>query len=272
MTWCLGFGFPQFSVLMGDVGTYRQTSTGAWEPLPVGVLKLSLLGPNLAVGFAGSVLIGRSLLEALEHQAAPYPNTIWHPDKAFQWTKTYVEQNYEQYPENARDLGCQLLFVAQEPYPRKWGLPDFGAVAKIRCPTPGSTEVRYERRSAFDIVHIGDAGASEKYREALPKLRTDNSLFNLVYVYTAAPNQTWAGQILCSQVSSAVSADPTDTISDYFFVATVGLLGGALASNNGMFSRPPSSLPVATTYAEYRHLMDQHHGSSGAVLAAQAVA
>lgn len=97
MTWCLGFGLFQFSVLMGDIRTSNKDAvTGEYRPLDdVGISKITLLGPNLAVAFSGSVRIGRHVLELMERKAATYEGDLWHPDKVISWMRAYLAEHYE---------------------------------------------------------------------------------------------------------------------------------------------------------------------------------
>lgn len=277
MTWCLGFGLFQFSVLMGAIRTSKKDGvTGEYRPLDVGISKITLLGPNLAVGFSGSVCIGRRVLELMERKAATYEGELWHPDKVISWTRAYLAEHYESdYPSEERKAGLCFLFVAQAPYLPPH-LPDYGIVAKICYPRqtdpnrvpPGV----YERRNAFQVMHIGDYRAAEKYAEALPRLRANNSLFGLIGFHKAAPGKPLPAQILSRAISDAVARDPTDTISDEFVVATVALDAGAMDSNRGMFGRPAGSVPIARNYDEYVWLLHQSYGEAAAVLAEGAVA
>lgn len=119
---------------------------------------------------------------------------------------------------------------------------------------------------------IGDYRAAEKYADALPRLRANKSLLDLVDFHRAAPGEPWPAQIISTAISNAVARDPTDTISDEFVVATVALDAGAMGSNRGMFGRPAGSVRIARNYDEYIWLLQQTHGEAAAVLAEGAVA
>jgi hypothetical protein len=251
VTWVIGaasiFGY---GVILSDVRvTFRDGSTADI------LKKAHPLGPYIAAGFAGSVLIGYRLLESLrQFLIPPEDNVAWQPEWVAERWAAIAKEVYESSSLEERKLGARLLMVGISP-DQNMGTPDVPRVYIIRFASPHFVP-GFVRRG-LNVAHIGSGSTVRRYVQG----------FRSHFRYTASSLKAeigsphgWA-QMLGSTVDLIANKHPLDGVSPHVHIIQVRLGEFSQGVNNRKTYMPDGSGPllfempdVAADYPEFRRL------------------
>ncbi len=213
--------------------------------------KVYAVGPRIALGFAGSVAIGFSMVQRLSQLLRPVrPGKAWLPPVVAEWWPGDARQVFAAAPEVERALGCHLMMfgahpnlnVGDSPWPQCY-------VYRFRGPDFAPIET-----AGMEVVSIGSGEGVEPYQRALEELGEDDSLLELE---AAAPGASGWG--LMSAVTSLIRRTPTRGISRHLHVCLVRRTGISIQPNDEhWFGHPEMDLvmpPVARSMGALERLL-----------------
>jgi hypothetical protein len=256
MTWVVGRAGPfGYGVAVSDV---RVTFPDGSERDCL--QKIHKIGPDLAVGFAGSVAIGleivRQLTVALGRLTA---ERALDPSSVAKDLPLGTRQLFAMFPADVRRLGCELLLLG--PHPQE----SDGAAPWPKCYLYRFQSPKFDPipARADEIVSIGSGSGVQPYADALKRLAGDFEMLKLESLWRGG-----AGLGLMEAISAVINKHPVSGISRHVHLCLVGP-GRVLLGNNDRTrqERPQHNFimpPVARTWDEYVGL-----ASGGKVSAAQ---
>lgn len=237
--------------------------------------KVYPVGPYLMAGFAGSVLIGMTLIDHLqrslaqtippEGQAPPGHRFAFNPDTvAEDWAEAAADI-FSNMPENERNLGSQILIVGVDSA-RNNGAPKFPYVHIAKLNWPNYTpEFSPQVNSA---QHIGRGSEIVDFVSAIQnhmEIGADSFQANM-----GGP-AAWA-QMLGHSVGRVVKDNPVNGIGSHVNI-DVCMLGGFHHNNNNERIHYPDGRivevempPIAQNYDEFLEMCEERgRAAAGAV-------
>ena len=217
MTWIIGRGGPfGHAVGISDIRiTLPDRSTHDC------LRKLYKLGPQLVLGFAGSVQIGLEMVSQLAAiLGADDDRRIWDPRGVADRLPVGAKAFFHTFPPKLRAKGCQLILLSAHPKESD-GLHTRCFVHRFTAPDFHPIEAR-----AGEIVSIGSGATIGPYADALSKLGSDMEMFKLELGFPGG-----SGLALMMSISSLLKRNPSRGISQRLQVCLVGRDSIRLGSN-----------------------------------------
>lgn len=217
MTWIVGRALPfGFAAAVSDI---RVTTPNGHKDC---LQKVHKVGPFMAMGFAGSALIGLLMVERLQQLlAAAQPDEAWEPEAVAQWWPEDAKEIFENVAQKADDPSCELMLLSAHPrqdtggsnwakcYVHLFRSPDFEPeLAQPDGIIPGGSKA----------VAIGCGHESAHYREVL-----DRASEYVSGTHGPVMHGTLTGPLLAA-VRLAVVNHPTPGVSRLLQLCTVSRL------------------------------------------------
>lgn len=174
MTWIVGKALPfGYAAAVSDIRV--TTPDGTWDCLQ----KVHEVGPFMAMGFAGSPLIGFRMVETLQNLlAVAQPDEAWEPESVAQWWPEDAREVFKRDAPLVDDPVCELMLLSAHPtqdtgdpnwprcYVHRFRSPDFEPeLAEPDGIIPGESKA----------IAIGCGNESVPYREMLDHTTEDFS-------------------------------------------------------------------------------------------------
>lgn len=253
MTWIIGRAGP-FGHAVG-VSDIRITLGNGTE-LDC-LQKVYKVGPQLVLGFAGSVAIGLKVVAQLGTALAPPEDTTgWDPHYIAEGLPIGTRQLFDSFPAKQRSLGCELILLSAHP------MENDGPAPWARCYVHRFYAPKFEPVEAAQaqIVSIGSGAGIEPYREALDAFSKDTEVFKLEVGF---PGGSGIGTM--SSLTSLLSRNPTTGISQHLQICLVGRENVRLGTNSAFTSHDEAidePMPdVATSMDELTQLLGEPSSS-----------
>jgi hypothetical protein len=111
MTWIVGRAMPfGYAAAVSDI---RVTTKNGYKDC---LQKIYEVGPFMALGFAGSALIGFLMVETLKNLLAEaQPDEAWEPEAVVEWWPEYARGVFEEYAPKVDDPTCELMLLSAHP-------------------------------------------------------------------------------------------------------------------------------------------------------------
>ena len=247
MTWVIGRAGPfGYAVGLSDIRVTLQDGTE--ENC---LQKIYDIGPNLALGFAGSVIIGFAIVEQLKATInIKESNTELDPLVVANRVPNIVQEIFNSFPLKIREDKCHLMLLSAHPtendgaapwarcYIHKFLSPDFKpSVAPLR-----------------EIVSIGSGSSIDPYIQALRGLETNLDLFRLET--GTMPGSAYA---LVYSITSMLRRTPIAGISNHLHICIVERDGVQIGKNNEIVHDHPEDNftmpPVAQSWEELQEIL-----------------
>ena len=168
MTWVIGRAGPfGHAIGLSDIRITLQDGTER-DCLQ----KMYKIGPQLVLGFAGSVAIGLELVAQLGKSLQPPDDTGgWDPHYIAKGLPIGTRQLFSLFPANQRELGCKLMLLSAHP------TENDGEAPWARCYVHRFYAPNFEpiETAQAKIVSIGSGTDVKPYRDALESLSRDKS-------------------------------------------------------------------------------------------------
>ncbi|MCH8878079.1 MAG: hypothetical protein IIA89_14875 [Chloroflexi bacterium] len=189
--------------------------------------KIYKVGPQLVLGFAGSVAIGLEIVAELGVALQPPEDGRWDPHYIAEGLPIGTRQLFSSSPANERELGCQLMLFSAHP------TENDGAAPWARCYVHRFYAPSFEPIEAAqaDIVSIGSGANVELYIEALEAFSQDMEMFKLEQGFPGG-----SGVGLMSSLTSLLMRVPTAGISRHLHICLVGRESVRLGTNDAFTS------------------------------------
>ncbi len=247
MTWVIGRAGPfGYAVGISDI----RVTLGNGEERDC-LQKIYQIGPQLALGFAGSVAIG---FEIVNHLSA----TFHSQEKNLTYDSKTVTENlikdmrdiFSSSPDYEKALGCHLMLLFAHPINNDGDAPWAKCyLYRLYAPDFKPTVAR-----SAEIVSIGSGNNVKSYIKALRRLENDLDMFKLEAM---TPSGAAAG--LLNSISSELNKRPAPGISNHLHICIVGRNGVMLGKNDIEGHIMP---PVATSMKELHSLIHDASASS----------
>ncbi len=264
MTWIVGRAMP-FGYAAG-ISDIRVTLADRAEHDCL--QKVYPVGRFMAMGFAGSILIGFEMVSRLTQLLENVdPQMAWDPNAVAEWWPVDAREVFESFEEVDRKNGCELMLLSAHPtehlgndaWPRcfvhRFRAPVFTAELAGPSPVFGI---------ASEAVSIGYGSVIEVYREALQHVGAD---FTQLQMEVGNPGGMAYG--LMFAVRAEVERNPVPGISPQVQVCTVRRgnidVGHYDRQALGNPARDLAMPPLATTPAELCQLL----GGTAAIVGAR---
>jgi hypothetical protein len=226
MTWIVGRAFPfGCAAAVSDIRVTHKNGL-----IKDCLQKVHHVGPFMALGFAGSALIGLRMVEKLQSLLGEaQPDEAWAPEVVAQW---WPEEAREVFEENARlidDPICELMLLSAHPT-QDTGDPNWPRcfVHRFRHPNfvPELADPDGLMPGGSKAVAIGCGNESDRYREVLDH-STDYS-----GIHGSVMPGDFAARLL-SAVRIAVVNHPTPDVSSLLQLCTVSRQYVRIINANG---------------------------------------
>ena len=258
MTWVVGASsILGYGVMVSDV---RITfSDGTQSDM---LRKVYPIGPWMLAGFAGSVLIGMTLLDNLQRSlAATIPQNgpegygfVFNPDAVAEHWAPRAAEIFARMPVEEQALGSQILLVGVNNPPPENPLPpnsqQLPYVHIIKFSWPNFEPQHAAER--WTAQHIGSGANIERFVESIKGLfNFENGTLNV----EMTPGG-W-GTLIGYSVGRLVRENPVDGIGAHANIDTCHLGGMYRGNNNERIFPPDGSIiniempPIAETYEEF---------------------
>lgn len=261
MTWVIGTATPfGYAAGLSDIritfpdGTERDC-----------LQKIHAVGRLLAAGFAGSVLIGLTMIDALRNALNPIPNShAWKPAHVAKELQFAAQQIFYDSPEEAQKLGCEIillgvhplsaeemkdkLFLPTEAYKLRW--PDFEPIKA----KPG------------EVLSVGSGNDVPPYQELLAELSEPSELTQQIEQLEAGMPGGMA-QAFMLTIGKRIEENPAPGISSCLHLCLVSQTGVLIRNNNRKWITKRADLKdvvmpeVATSLHELERLLSANVGS-----------
>lgn len=186
--------------------------------------KMYKIGPQLVLGFAGSVAIGLELVAQLGTVLKPKDKTgSWDPQYIAERLQIGTRELFNLFPEHQRLLGCELMLLSAHP------TENDGAAPWARCYVHRFCSPKFESLEAAQaqIVSIGSGSDVKPYAEVLDALSVDVEMFKLEMGFPGG-----SGLGLMSSLTSLLLQNPTAGISRHLHICIVGRDSVRIGTNN----------------------------------------
>ena len=218
--------------------------------------KVYRVGPQIAAGFAGSVLAGMNLLQRLaDLLSAATPTEVWNPAEVAKWWPQDARDLFSQIPEAERTLRAEMILLASYFAPRPFG--------RAFVYTFTSPDFEPIKANTFDVVSIGKGSGIKTYREKLSALSQNFDLFKLE---AGRPGGSALGLDL--SITERIESLPIAGISPHLHVCLVFPDRVEIRTNDRRYfdGRPPFEMPpVANSYEEFiEFARSRGHSAAGA--------
>lgn len=224
------------------------------------------VGPHIVAAFAGSVVIGFSLLQNLiDHLQPPEDapeNGCWQPNVVAAHWAPIAKKNFELFSETEKKLGAQVLLVG--PHPTENGIA--GRAIPYICKLSAPSFKPEFRRNGASALGIGRGQNVPYYTEAVADaLDVRNGLLEAGEVGRIGG---WA-QLFAIAINHALQRHPVAGISEHVHFH-IAMRGEIHFGNSDRRLLPPEGPPieirmptVAQSYEEFC-AMAQHLGADAA--------
>lgn len=242
MTWVIGRAGPfGYAVGLSDI---RVTLGNGAE---VDCLqKIYRVGPNLALGFAGSVKIGLRIAEELG--AGLYisnPDYAHDPKIIAKYLFVGAQKIFESFPPKIRGAHCHLMLLSAHPQENDGAAP----WAKCYVHRFYSPDFQPHTARTAEIVSIGSGGTVNHYAQALRKLKFDIDLFKMEPM-----EKHGSAYGLLLSITSTINKTRIKGISNHLHICLIGRDGVKLGRNDLIKqSNPEENLimpPVAQSWGQ----------------------
>jgi hypothetical protein len=221
LTWIVGTSTPfGYAIAASDI---RVTLSDGTE-LDC-LRKIHAVGRNIALGFAGSVEIGFSMVHRLYAALRSQDQRGSIPGEVARMWQAEAQLVFENSPPAEQALGTELMMIGVRPV-TSVDIPGQGeadvwqaSVYVFRGPVFASMRINH-----FRVVSIGSGSVVSAYAEALERTSKDPTLLHFAGAGGAAV-------ILGSNIKSDVQNSPTPGISPHVHVC-VAAHGGILIKSN----------------------------------------
>lgn len=257
MTWVIGRAGPfGYAVGLSDI---RITLPNGSEKDCL--QKIYNVGPMLALGFAGSVVIGLEIVNQLSAAlSVTENNSAWNPLEIAEHLHIGTKEIFNSFPQKIRAGGCHLMLLSAHPTENDGAAPWARCyVHRFRHP-----DFRPLPDNPTEIVSIGSGSQVKHYIDALRNLEKD---FELLKMETMMPQASALG--LAMSVTSAINKNPVDGISPHLHICLVGREGIKLGNNDTDVQDHPEENftmpPVAQSWEELQEIL-KLTGSSKSII------
>jgi hypothetical protein len=214
MTWIVGASSP-FGVAAALSDIRVTLADGSERDC---LQKIYPVGPFLAMGFAGSVAIGFSMVAHLSLSLSGVPpDCAWMPDAVADWWPTNAREIFHEAPPAEQESGCQLLLAGVHPT-QGFGPPEFARpyVYTFSCPV-------FEPKLAAvsTAISIGSGAFIDEHRRLLENLSAWPGDHKPVWFQTATMGPRGLGLGFALSLTRQLQDMPQRGISPHLHVCIV---------------------------------------------------
>jgi hypothetical protein len=226
MTWIVGRTLPfGYAAAVSDI---RVTTPNGYKDC---LQKVYEVGPFMALGFAGSALIGFRMVETLQNLlAVAQPDEAWEPEVVAQWWPEDAKEVFEQYAQVVDDPVCEMMLLSAHPT-QDTGNPNWPRCYVHRFRSPYFEPELAEPDGVFPggskAVAIGCGDESSRYCEVLDHATDYNP-----GTHGSVMQGEFTSRLLF-EVRSTVVNYPTPDVSPFLQLCTVNRLYVRIIDANG---------------------------------------
>ena len=146
--------------------------------------KIYPVGRFLALGFAGSVKIGFSMIDRLTELLTGPADSAWNPIAVAEWWQSDAKAVFDSHTDEQKNLGCELMLISADPFQNAGDVPwAMSYVHIFRSPDFASEMAR-----PSGIVSIGSGSAFPACQEAVAQILAENDeTANLTLMESGVP-------------------------------------------------------------------------------------
>jgi hypothetical protein len=221
--------------------------------------KIHYIGPNMVLGFAGSVSIGLKFVELMQSLLFTKEDRgAWNPLSVAENFPAIAHKFFYSQPITERENGCELMLISAHPTLTEGNTP-WGKCYVHRFRWPNFLP---EITKASEIVSIGSGEKAKPYIEEIQRLNHDQSMFQLEVGYEGG-----AGLGLMESISSVLNKIPVKGISNHIQISIIDKSGVRNGNNDRVYSVNPEDnfiMPiVAKNLEEFKLLLNSNNAGSG---------
>lgn len=220
MTWIVGKSMPfGYAAGISDV----RVTLGDGSELDC-LQKIYQVGRFMAMGFAGSVLIGFEMVDRLKQLLQnDDPELAWDPIEVAEWWPQDAREVFQGFDEDDTKHGSELILLSAHPTDHN-GIPHFARCFVHRFRDPDFTP---DLAGAWDVVSIGYGAGVAPYIEEL-----EYAAANYTDLQMEVGNPGGSGYMLMWRTRAAIEANPTPGISSLVQFCTVRRGGISISDVN----------------------------------------
>ncbi len=236
------------------------------------VQKIHAVGPFLALGFAGSVVIGFAMVERLRSLLVCDRGTAWIPTDVAAWWPEEARKVFGAFDSSIRAGGSQLMLFSVHPTENRGDSPWAKSYVHVfEAPTFEPQVTTIPRP-----VSIGSGSQIVPFQAALKEIASDteDSLFTLMKVEAMVSPSAMAG-VLGEQLRRLIDVENPGGISPHLHLCVVTrgniIIGPNNSESYGTVTSPGRTSftmpPVATSWLELqKHLKDLGASAEGCIV------
>jgi len=218
--------------------------------------KIYRVGPDIAVGFAGSVEIGFAMLYRLAQLLKCEAGTDWDPTEVANWWPADARAMFAQFPQKQKELGCDLLMASVHPNLNSGDAP----WARSYLHVFRSPEFEAELAPVQTPVSIGSGSEVAPFKFALKEIidDKDNKGFGLLQAEVGMTGGMVT--VLGHDLTRLIEEHEPSGISPHLHLCMVARGGVTIAPNDyrffGSASSPTKTFTMPTVARSWKELQE----------------